>query len=173
VNGSHIEFRFRGKSGKEHRVGLRDRRLANIIKRCQELPGEDLFQYVNGDGEPRSVNSSDVNSYLREIGGDDFTAKDFRTWGATVLAVMALERLGPATSETEAKRNIVAAIDEVASALGNTRAVCRKSYIHPAMLESYASGDFFETLQACRRRRAPDGLAPEEAVTLCLLRNAA
>jgi DNA topoisomerase-1 len=169
VRGSKIEFRFRGKSGKEHRVGVRNRRLATIVKRCQELPGEDLFQYVDGDGDPKTISSSDVNSYLREIGGDDFTAKDFRTWGGSVLAVMALERIGPAESETAAKRNIVTAIDEVASALGNTRAVCRKSYVHPAILDTYIDGSLFRTVANCKSRKAGSGLAPEESVTLCLL----
>jgi DNA topoisomerase-1 len=173
VNGTHIEFRFRGKSGKEHKVGLRDRRLASIIKRCQELPGEDLFQYVNGDGEPKTISSSDVNAYLRDIGGDDFTAKDFRTWGATVLAFMALQRAGPATNESEAKRNILSAIDEVASALGNTRTVCRKSYVHPAVLEAYGDGTLAEIVNRCRKRKPPAGLAPEESNTLCLLERAA
>jgi DNA topoisomerase-1 len=173
VSGSSIEFSFRGKSGKQHTVGLRDRRLAAVVKRCQDLPGEDLFQYVNGDGEPRSVNSTDVNAYLGDIGGDDFTAKDFRTWGGTVLATMALLRAGSAEDEPSLKRNIVAAVDEVASALGNTRAVCRASYIHPAILAAYEDGSLASAAKRCRARPQLKGLAPEECVTLCLIERAA
>jgi DNA topoisomerase-1 len=169
VEGTRIEFRFRGKGGKEHKVGLRNRRLANIVRRCQELPGEDLFQYVNGEGEAKTISSSDVNAYLRDISGDDFTAKDFRTWGASVLASMALQQAGPAESETEAKRNVLGAIDEVASALGNTRAVCRKSYVHPAVIGAYMDGSLHEVVSECRKRKPPAGLAPEESITLCVL----
>ena len=139
VEGSRVRFRFRGKSGREHEVGLRDRRLAIVVRRCQELPGQELFQYVD-DGEVSDIASDDVNEYLREIAGVDFSAKDFRTWAGTVLAYRALRALQPAESETGARRNVVAAIRETAGRLGNTPAVTRKSYVHPAVLEAYMDG---------------------------------
>jgi DNA topoisomerase-1 len=138
VSGSTIRFEFKGKSGVQHSVGLRDRRLARILERCQDLPGEELFSYVDEIGEARSIGSDDVNSYLREISGYDFTAKDFRTWGGTVLAFFALSRIGAGESETEIKKNIVEAVKQVAKSLRNRPATCRKFYIHPAVFESYA-----------------------------------
>ncbi|HZF07789.1 MAG TPA: DNA topoisomerase IB [Thermoanaerobaculia bacterium] len=145
VSGSSIRFEFRGKSGVEHKVGLRDRRLARIIERCQELPGEELFRYVDEEsGELHSVGSGDVNDYLREITGQDFTAKDFRTWGGTVLTLFALSRIGPADTATERKKNIVEAVKQVAKALRNRPATCRKFYIHPAVLAAYDEGTLLE-----------------------------
>jgi DNA topoisomerase-1 len=140
IQGTRVRFRFRGKSGQQHEVGLRDRRLAGVVRRCQELPGQELFQYVGDDGEVRDVASEDVNDYLREIAGADFSAKDFRTWAGTVLAYRALRALQPADSPTDARRNVVAAIRETAGRLGNTPAVARKSYVHPAVLEAYMDG---------------------------------
>ena len=174
ISGSTLHFEFRGKSGKVHQVELSDRRLARIVARCQAVPGAELFQYVNEAGERESIGSGDVNEYLREITGEEFTAKDFRTWAGTLHAVAALEAIGPSTSEREAKSAIVRAIDEVAERLNNTRAVCRKYYVHPAVFESYESG----TLQARLRNGGPPkpsesrGLSPGERAVVRLLRHA-
>ena len=135
-----IMFEFRAKSGKEQRVRLSDPRLAEVVHACHELPGQELFQYVDNDGRIVDVGSSDVNAYLRAITRSAFTAKDFRTWGGSVTAAEALVRLGPPRSETDAKRKIVAAVDAAAERLNNTRAVCRKSYLHPRIPESYVDG---------------------------------
>jgi DNA topoisomerase I len=140
VHGSTVTFRFRGKSGKQHTVGVEDRRLARIVQRCQDLPGYELFEYVDAAGETRRVDSADVNDYLREISGEDFTAKDFRTWSGSVLASMALREFEAFASETQAKKNVVTAIKAVAARLGNTPAVCRKCYVHPAVLACYFAG---------------------------------
>jgi DNA topoisomerase-1 len=139
VRGSSVRFRFKGKSGRLHDVGLRDRRLAAIVRRCQDLPGQELFQYVGDDGEPVDVASDDVNAYLREI-APDVTAKDFRTWAGTVLAYRALRAIDPPDSARQATRNVVAAIRETADLLGNTPAVCRKAYVHPVVVEAYLDG---------------------------------
>jgi DNA topoisomerase-1 len=141
VSGSTVRFTFRGKSGKSHEIDVRDRRVARIISRLQDLPGQHLFQYLDADGEPHAIGSEDVNSYLHEIAGEAFTAKDFRTWGGTVLAARSLRELGPSESQTTMKANIITAIDAVAATLGNTRAVCRSAYIHPAVLLGYESGE--------------------------------
>jgi DNA topoisomerase-1 len=164
IEGSHVRFRFRGKSGREHEVGLRDRRLATVVRRCQELPGQELFQYVDGDGAVKDVASDDVNEYLREIAGVDFSAKDFRTWAGTVLAYRALRALQPADSATGARRNVVAAIRETAGRLGNTPAVTRKSYVHPAVLEAYMDGRVGGALvEAAEEQSEPPAEAtPEE-----------
>ncbi len=136
VRGSSVRFRFRGKSGRLHEVGLRDRRLAAIVRRCRDLPGQELFQYVGEDGEPVDIASDDVNAYLRSI-APDVTAKDFRTWAGTVLAYRALRALDPPGSDRQATRNVVAAIRETADLLGNTPAVCRRAYVHPVVVEAY------------------------------------
>jgi DNA topoisomerase I len=171
VAGSTIEFRFRGKSGKVHHVGVRDRRLARIVQRCQDLPGYELFGYVDDEGEVRDVGSSDINEYLREITGQDFTAKDFRTWAGTVAAAWALEEFDAFDTEVEAKRNILRAIEKVAAMLGNTPSVCRKCYVHPAVLEAYMEGSMLQALgqRAQHMARSLKGLEPEEAAVLALL----
>jgi DNA topoisomerase I len=140
IRGGSVRFEFRGKSGVAHAVDLHDARLARIVKACRDLPGYELFQYIDGRGERQTICSEDVNAYLREISGDDFTAKDFRTWSGTVLASQALARLATFKSATEAKRNVMQAVACVASRLGNTKAVCRKAYIHPAILAAYMDG---------------------------------
>ena len=140
VDGSKITFKFQGKSGVRHTIDLHDRRLAKIIRRCQDLPGYELFQYVGVDGETHSIDSADVNDYLREISGQEFTAKDFRTWAGTVLACVALQECDAFETESQAKKNVVQAIQSVAEQLGNTPSVCRKCYVHPAVLESYMGG---------------------------------
>ena len=140
VEGSKITFTFQGKSRVHHTINLEDRRLAKIIKRCEEIPGYELFQYLDHEGEPHSIDSADVNEYLREISGEHFTAKDFRTWAGSVLACMTLKELGPYETVTQAKKNVVEAIKSVAERLGNTPSVCRKCYVHPAVLEAYLGG---------------------------------
>lgn len=155
VSTRRIVFRYQGKSGREHEATLDDPRLARIVKRCQDLPGQELMQYVDEDGEVRDVDSADVNAYLQEITGEPFTAKDFRTWAGTVLACMALQEFEAVGSDAEAKKNVVEAVKRVAERLGNTPAVCRSSYIHPGILGAYLDGSMLETL----RQRAADELA--------------
>jgi DNA topoisomerase-1 len=140
-------FEFRGKGGKVHKVSTRDRRLARIVRACHELPGQELFQYIDDDGERRDVDSADVNAYLQEISGEPFTAKDFCTWAGTVLASLALSEFESFDTQAAAKRNITRAIEHVSNHLGNTVAVCRKSYIHPAILDSYLDGSLLEFLK--------------------------
>src|SRR5438105_2999947 len=137
VKGAQVRLRFRGKSGRHHEVDVADRRVAKVIAKCQDLPGQDLFQYLDEEGEVQNVTSQDVNEYLREITGEDFTAKDFRTWGGTVLAAIALSTQGNFETKKQAKSNIKTAICAVAELLGNTPAVCRKCYIHPVIVEAY------------------------------------
>ena len=139
VRGPHLRFRFRGKSGRQHEVDITDRRIAKIVSKCQDLPGQDLFQYVSDDGEPRNVTSQDVNDYLREITNENFSAKDFRTWAGTVLAAIALTAQSEFETKKQAKANLKTAICAVARLLGNTAAVCRKCYVHPAILEAYVT----------------------------------
>ena len=148
IEGSRLSFRFRGKSGIRRTVPVDDRRLVRVVKRCRDLPGCELFQYIDDEGERRTVDSSDVNAYLREVTGQEFTAKDFRTWAGTVLAAMALSELGVAESESQAKRNVVRAIERVAERLGNTPAVCRKCYVHPEILNAYLDGETVRVIGA-------------------------
>ncbi len=143
IEGGTVRFHFRGKSGQMHEISLEDKRLARIVRECRDLPGFELFQYLDDFGETHSVDSADVNGYIREISGEDFTAKDFRTWSGTVQTALTLASIGPAKSETEAKRNIVQAIKEAAERLGNRPATCRNYYVHPVVLESYADGSLF------------------------------
>lgn len=141
IDGSQIEFHFRGKSGIDHQIRLKDSRLARIVKRIKDLPGQELFQYVDGDGSRHAVDSSEVNDYLKEITGKDYTAKDFRTWSGTVQATLLLQSLQPFTTVTEAKKNISLAIETAAKRLGNTPAICRKCYVHPLIIEKYLAGE--------------------------------
>jgi len=171
VSGSRLEFRFRGKSGRKHVVSIADQQLGRVVKRCQELPGQALFQYLDEHGRRRTVGSSDVNGYLREATGADFTAKDFRTWAGTVLAALALGELRPAQGETQANRNVVKAIQSVASRLGNTPAICRRCYVHPTVIEAYREGSLRALRKTLRERpdRAGAGLTPAETWVLELL----
>src|SRR5206468_5929489 len=137
VKGSQVRFRFRGKSGRQHEVDVTDRRVAKVIAKCQDLPGQDLFQYLDDDGEIRDVTSQDVNEYLRQIAGEDFTAKDFRTWGGTVLAAIALSKQEEFQTKKQAKSNIKTAMCAVAELLGNQPAVCRRCYVHPVIVDAY------------------------------------
>jgi DNA topoisomerase-1 len=175
VQGATLRFSFRGKSGIDHDVAITDRRLARIVQRCRDLPGTEMFQYVDAFGRRQAVCSDDINERLREISGRDVTAKDFRTWGGTMHAAIALRAMGPAASRREADRNIVRAIDAVAERLGNTRAVCRKYYVHPVIIEAYydgytlpaASGDDHTVARDASR---PPGLRRDEIAVLELLR---
>jgi DNA topoisomerase-1 len=177
VNGSRLQFQFRGKSGKEHRVSVQDRRLARVIRRLQDLPGQELFQYLDEDGVRHTVDSNDVNAYLRAISGQDLTAKDFRTWAGTVLCAIALREVEVCDSEAEAKRNVAQVVKAVSRQLGNTPAVCRACYIHPAVIDSYfeshdraplakALGDHLSG----EAEHADTGLTDDEAAVMRLLR---
>ena len=157
VNGTAIQFQFRGKSGVEHQITVKDRRLARIIKRCLEIPGQNLFQYLDENGERHTVSSSDVNAYLQTLTGADFTAKDYRTWAGSALALAVLREL-QWESESDAKRHVVEMVKNVAKQLGNTPAVCRKCYIHPAVLDGFLLG----ALAELPRPRARKGLKAEE-----------
>ena len=173
VEGSSVAFRFRGKSGKTTDVDVTDPRVARVLRRCEGLPGQHLFQYVDEDGEPVDVDSDDVNAYLREVAGGDFTAKDFRTWTGTVLAAWALEELGEAGSQTQATRQVVRAVESVAKELGNTPAVCRSAYIHPQVIETHLEGNLAQLLGREADRRVAQGmrgLTAHEAAVLALLR---
>jgi DNA topoisomerase-1 len=168
VKGSTLRFSFRGKSGIEHSIAINDLRLAHIVQRCRDLPGQEMFQYVDAFGQRQSITSDDVNDYLREISGRDITAKDFRTWGGTMLAALELRTMGPASSRREADRNIVRVIDAVAERLGNTRAVCRKYYVHPGLIQAYHLG---HTVPAARlakhlRRERPDAALRRDEVAV-------
>ncbi len=174
VEGSALKFNFKGKSGKLWKLNVRNRRVAKVIRACQELPGQELFQYLDEDGETRDVTSSDVNAYLREISGEDITAKDFRTWHGTVLAAMALQELEKFDSQAGAKRNIRDAIQKVAARLGNTPTICRKCYIHPEIIATYVEGSLLLDIKDRVEKELRDDLAdlrPEEAAVLTLLQN--
>ncbi len=166
VRGKTVRFAFRGKSGVNQIVDLEDAPLAKAVRECQDLPGQSLFQYRDDDGKVRDVTSTDINDYLREITGGSFTAKDFRTWGGTLAAAKELDGFDPPTSETAGKRAIVEAIDRVAETLGNTRAVCRKCYVHPAVLAAFQAG---VTIGRVSRKRASKGLRDAEAKLVALL----
>jgi DNA topoisomerase I len=169
--GSSVRFEFRGKSGVRHTVDLRDRRLTRVIRACRDLPGQELFQWIDEGGARQSIDSSDVNGYLREASGSDFSAKDFRTWAGTVLAVRALSELPLWDSAAQAKRNVVRCVEDVSKQLGNTKAVCRKSYIHPAVLDTYQQDRF--ALRRVKDGRRAGGLTAEEAGIVKLLQGAA
>jgi DNA topoisomerase-1 len=174
VAGARLEFRFRGKSGKSHVVRLNDRRLARIVKTCQDIPGYELFQYLDAEGQPQSIDSADVNAYLREIAGAECTAKLFRTWAGTVLALTALRELEPADSPTVTQRELMGVVKQVAARLGNTAAICRRCYIHPAVIESYQTGALRPSLEVLAGKGAtrPTRLSAAERLTLAFLRRA-
>ena len=174
VNGSKLNFSFRGKSGVQHAISVKDLRIARIVQRCQDLAGQELFQYLNGSGKRETVTSDDVNAYLRDICKRDITAKDFRTWGGTMLAGVELREMGPAATQNQAKRNIIRAIDAVAERLGNTRSVCRKYYVHPALVNAYMRGlvpgpSAVESPEENRRRSATPALRRDEVAILQFL----
>jgi DNA topoisomerase-1 len=172
VGQGDIRFSFRGKSGKRHEISVHDPQLAKIVRRCQDMPGQDLFEYEE-EGEPRDVTSEDVNDYLRMAAGKDYTAKDFRTWAGTVLAAIALRQFKGVAKGARAKKNIVTAVEAVAQMLGNTPAVCRKCYIHPEVLNSYLAGQTIETVKQRLTEKLDKSLSqlkPDEAAVMALLR---
>jgi DNA topoisomerase-1 len=167
VRGSRVKFQFRGKSGVRHSVSISDRRLARIIKSCRDLPGQELFQYLDDNARPCTIGSGDVNDYLREIANEDFTAKDFRTWAGTVLICAAFREMR--LTEKPTSKRVVQAIDAVAGVLGNTRTVCRKSYIHPAILDACTAGTIAQLLEHAPRRRVRRGLSTDEVAVLAVV----
>jgi DNA topoisomerase-1 len=173
VEGSAVVFSFRGKSGKVHRVRVHDRRLARVVARCLEIPGQELFQYVGENGECHAIDSGEVNDYLRQVAGADFTAKDFRTWAGTVLAASELRRCERCRNQRHGKRQVVAAIEKVAAQLGNTPSVCRKSYVHPAVLAAYLDGTIDRIEGGEKRANDPHALDADERFALALLETAA
>jgi DNA topoisomerase I len=173
IEGNEVRFRFTGKSGKQWSLRVKDRRVAKIIRACQELPGQELIQYVDDAGNCQDVTSTDVNEYLQEITGRDITAKDFRTWAGTVLAAMALNELESFDSAAQAKRNLRTAIEKVSARLGNTPTICRKCYVHPEVLNSYMDGNLVLELKSQAETELGGAIAslkPEEAAVLALLR---
>ena len=172
IEDTNVHFEFKGKSGKKHIIDVENETLAEIVKRCRDLPGYEIFQYFDENGERQDVDAGDVNDYLREITGEDFSAKDFRTWAGTVIASLLLQERAVFDSETQAKKNLVEAIEQVAEKLGNTPAICRKCYIHPAVIDSYLEGSLLDTLQQRVEQEIAEGLEklePEEAAVLTLL----
>jgi DNA topoisomerase-1 len=176
VNGAEVHFKFKGKSGKLHDIDVHDRRLARIVKQCQDIPGYELFQYIDEEGEHRSADSADVNEYLQAISGEPFTAKDFRTWAGTVLACAALRAFEDFESESQAKKNVVQAVKSVAERLGNTPAVCRNCYVHPAVIDSYMGGEMAKSFGEQVKKELPESkhaLRREEIELLDLLEHRA
>lgn len=170
VQGARVRFKFKGKSSRIHEIDLEDRRLARIVKHCLDLPGYELFQYLDPEGEPHSIDSADVNDYLREITGQPFTAKDFRTWAGSVLACAMLRELNPFDSAAQAKKNVVQSIKQVAERLGNTPAVCRKCYVHPGVVASYLEGTMAKALEKQAEREIASSLHVRRSEELDLLR---
>ena len=173
IKGEQIRFRFKGKSGKEWNLSVHDKRIASVIKHCAEVPGYELFKYVDEEGNVKDVTSSDVNDYLKEISGEDFTAKDFRTWSGTVLAAIALVEYKKYDSSAEAKKNIIKAVEKVSRQLGNTPAVCRKCYIHPEIMNAYSDGNFFDMVEHQideKFKKQYKSLTQEEIMVLAFLK---
>jgi DNA topoisomerase-1 len=173
IDGNEVRFRFTGKGGKQWSLRVRDRRVAKIVRACQELPGQELLQYVDEEGNSQDVTSGDVNAYLREITGKDITAKDFRTWAGTVLAAMALNEMKSFDCAAQAKRNLRAAIERVSTRLGNTPTICRKCYVHPEVLDAYLDGNLMLEIKSAVETELRDSLAdlkPEEVAVLAMLR---
>jgi DNA topoisomerase-1 len=177
IAGSRLIFRFRGKSKQHHEIVLTDQRLARIVKRCRDLPGQELFQYVDGEGERHSINSGDVNAYIQEIIGADFSAKDFRTWAGTLLTANTLGTMDAAATIGEAKKNITEALNTVACLLGNTPAICRRCYVHPALLEAYLEQRLDNGKRDCAAPQSvakhPRGLSQDEKLLLSFLQQCA
>lgn len=172
VKGSSIQFSFKGKKGVYQDIGIRSPRLARMVQQCKEIPGKELFQYYDEEGKRQSIDSGMVNDYIKDICGEDFTSKDFRTWSGTVKAFLAFRELGCAETESEKKKVIVEAIDKVAAQLGNTRAVCKKYYIHPEIILQYESGtlqNYFDRLDKIERSDIKAGLTEEESIVLSIL----
>jgi DNA topoisomerase I len=172
VNRGTLRFQFRGKSGIRHSVDVNDRRLANVVRQCRDLPGQELFQYVDRGGAVRRIGSGDINRYVREVTGQDFSAKDFRTWSGTVLAVTALRQLRDAGTKRQAEKNVILAVEAVAGLLGNTRSVCRKSYVHPGVIDCYVDGSMMKVLTRASRLHPKQisGLRSDEVAVVALLK---
>ena len=171
IEGATVRFRFRGKSGIRHAVDLHDRRLAKIIRACRDIPGQELFQYVDEDGQYHSIDSEGVNDYIRTISGGDFTAKDFRTWVGTVACAVMLQEAPRFETEAEGRKQVLETIRQVAQRLGNTAAVCRKCYVHPTVIECYLEGNRFPLLQSKRKTDSSAELSTDERMTYRLLKN--
>jgi len=172
IDGAKVHFHFKGKSGKVHSIDVQDKQLARIVKKCRDVPGYELFQYIDEQGDHRSVDASDVNDYLRSITDEAFTAKDFRTWAGTVLACTLLRQFELCETQTQAKKNVVQAIASVAERLGNTPSVCRKCYVHPQVIESYMSGRMVKAFEEQVKKevaKSPHALGREELDVLYLL----
>ena len=170
VGGEKISFTFKGKSGVEHEISVRDKRLAAIVKRCRDIPGAELFQYFTKSGDRRSVDSGMVNRYIQEATAHDFSAKDFRTWAGSVKALECLSQLAEPETQTAAKKHVVEVLDQVANKLGNTRTVCRKYYVHPTLIDLYETGKLQDCLQQNAAKQT-HGLQKEEEALMCILRN--
>ena len=173
VRGGTLQFHFRGKSGKHHTIDVNDWRLAHVVKQCRDLPGQELFQYVDENGRRQRVGSGDINDYVRDVTGEEFTSKDFRTWWASVLAVCALRELQPGRTKTQSDKNVLLAVEAVAGLLGNTRAVCRKSYVHPGVIDCYVEGSLVKVLDRGSKAAAKQvaGLRAEELALLTVLKH--
>jgi DNA topoisomerase I len=172
VRGGTLQFHFKGKSGKHHTIDVNDWRLAHVVKQCRDLPGQELFQYVDDDGKRQRVGSGDINAYVKDVTGEDFTSKDFRTWWASVLAVTALRELQPGATKKQTEQNVLLAMDAVAGLLGNTRAVCRKSYVHPGVVDCYCVGTLAKVLgRAKASAKSAGGLRPDEIALLTVLKH--
>src|SRR4029077_6143662 len=173
VKGATLRFEFTGKSGKQWKLKVEDKRIASVVKRCADIPGQELFKYLGDNDEPRTIDSGEVNTYIQDITRQDFAAKDFRTWAGTVLAALALSEYKKYDSQAQAKRNVVAAIEKVAKQLGNTPAICRKSYVHPEILSAYMSGDLIKMIDAKIARKFKQQyaqLTADEIMVLAFLR---
>ncbi len=169
IEGTTMRFSFRGKSGKDHDVDLKDRRLARIVQMCKDVPGKALFQYIDEDGGHHPITAGDVNAYLREITGQDFTAKDFRTWGGTLLAIRAFQACEPCETMTQLKRSVSSVIKQVAEQLGNTPTVCRKYYVHPLVIEAYLDGTLADALEKVAAKKRSNGAASDEKLVIAIL----
>lgn len=171
-NGNSVKFSFKGKKGISHQITLKNKRLAKIVKMCRDVPGKELFQFYDEEGNHHKIDSGMVNQYIKEISGEDFTAKDFRTWAGTIAAFLALKRLGCCDTKTETKRRVLEAVDEVSEQLGNTRTVSRKYYVHPAIISLFESGDlekYFNKLDKVQNQNGDAGLTAEEMVVMEIL----
>ncbi len=170
IRGSRVKFEFRGKSGKTHSCDVSDRRVATIVRRCQAIPGQELFQYFDETGQRQTISSEDVNEYIRRISGDDFSAKDFRTWSGTMLAAASLREIGAARTAREAKSHYLKALDQVSQQLNNTRSVCRKYYVHPALFDTYSAGTLLNDFEGELKRARAEGLDQTEAAVVAILK---
>jgi DNA topoisomerase I len=173
VNGDTVHFCFKGKKGIEQKISLRNRRLARMVQKCRDIPGKELFQYYDDNGERKPIDSGMVNKYIKEATGGDFSAKDFRTWAGTLNIIRAFQSIGEAESESDCKKNIVTALDEVSKKLGNTRTVCKKYYVHPGIIKLYEDKNLNKYLQELDKIEQPDdlaGLTSEEKVLMKILK---